>query len=532
MENNFQFTSATISDRGLSEKRPQNEDSYIELKPYGVFAVADGVGGAQAGDVASQMAVEIIGEAFINIAPDADPEETMKIAIERANEAIFQMSHDLPQLSSMATTIVALHVAREIATIGHVGDSRLYRVDGTGQLFRETQDHSVVEEEVRAGRMTPEQAVNHPSRNVISRALGAENSVDIDMKMMIVHPGTTFLLCSDGITRHIEDWELAALLASGSEPDEICRQMKDICYSRGAEDNLTAVIVRFAAEAVDEEDAEISSSDYELEQVTVAAARPAPENSVEFDDLGKESQEISTHDLVLEEESRIEDNDDQSYLLEDASEIFGDETAAQDFTDYSSSSVIVPAQEAPAETEVPVYSTVDDYRVESDGGRNFGSRALSAIAWLIVGGLLGISVSYYLLQSTPVVVEPLPQLIDNSSEIAPSRFEEGRRIVDKDPAKYLNAQAASAQDAEDYFLLGRAFLLTGKYWEAKRSFNLAKDRLSLVDASNAKTLAAEIAMALTIIDTPGASDAFTKQIAISNPNQNANTAPGNSQPIR
>lgn len=94
----------------------------------------------------------------------------MKIAIERANEAIFQMSHDLTQLSTMATTVVALHVAGNIATIGHVGDSRLYRLDPKGNLYRETQDHSVVEEEVRAGRMTAEQAVNHPSRNVISRA--------------------------------------------------------------------------------------------------------------------------------------------------------------------------------------------------------------------------------------------------------------------------------------------------------------------------------------------------------------------------
>ena len=115
----------------------------------------------------------------------------------------------------MATTLVALHVAGNIATIGHVGDSRLYRVDGNGSLFRETQDHSIVEEEVRAGRMTAEQAANHPSRNVISRALGAEPTVEIDMKTIMFEPNTAFLLCSDGITRHINDFEIRELLIDG-----------------------------------------------------------------------------------------------------------------------------------------------------------------------------------------------------------------------------------------------------------------------------------------------------------------------------
>ena len=205
MENNFNITSASVSDRGLSEKRPENEDSFLVLEERGVYAVADGVGGAQAGEVASQMAVEIIGEAFINSPANSDAEDVMRIAIEHANSAIFQMASDLPQLSSMATTIVALHVDGNIATIGHVGDSRIYRVDNQGSLYRETNDHSVVEEEVRAGRMTPEQAENHPSKNVISRALGAESDVEIDLKTIMIEPGTTFLLCSDGITRHIGD---------------------------------------------------------------------------------------------------------------------------------------------------------------------------------------------------------------------------------------------------------------------------------------------------------------------------------------
>ena len=244
MENNFQIDSASVSDRGLSKKRPQNEDSFLEMNKCGLFSVADGVGGAQAGDVASQMAMEILGEAFFNLQENGDVEELMKVAISRANEAIYQMSHDLSQLSTMATTIVALHIAGNIATIGHVGDSRLYRLDPKGTLYRETQDHSVVEEEVRAGRMTAAQAATHPSRNVISRALGADYSVEIDMKTIMFEPHTIFLLCSDGITRHIDDFELRDLLLSSDKPTNIVQKMKEICYQRGAEDNLTAVIAK------------------------------------------------------------------------------------------------------------------------------------------------------------------------------------------------------------------------------------------------------------------------------------------------
>ena len=274
MENNFQIDSASVSDRGLSKKRPQNEDSFLEMNSRGLFAVADGVGGAQAGDVASQMAMEILGEAFANFHENGDVEELMKVAIERANEAIYQMSHDLEQLSTMATTIVALHVAGNIATIGHVGDSRLYRLDPKGSLYRETQDHSVVEEEVRAGRMTVAQAATHPSRNVISRALGADYAVEIDLKTIMFEPHTTFFLCSDGITRHIDDFELRDLLLSSDKPGNIVQKMKDICYQRGAEDNLTAVVAKVTDVVAEKFNGAKNEVPAEYEEATIAAARP------------------------------------------------------------------------------------------------------------------------------------------------------------------------------------------------------------------------------------------------------------------
>ena len=235
--------SSAVTDRGLSAKRPLNEDSFLADSERGIFAVADGVGGAEAGEVASQTAIEVLDEAFRHQLAGSDNEDLMELAIQRANASIHQMAQDHTKFSMMATTIVGLHLDGKVATIGHVGDSRLYRLTPEGQLLRETEDHSVVEEEVRAGRMTAEQAANHPSKNVISRALGAENSVEVDMKILEVDEGTEFLLCTDGITRHIPDHELRQVLLTSDDLAAACAEMKKRCYERGAEDNLTAVLV-------------------------------------------------------------------------------------------------------------------------------------------------------------------------------------------------------------------------------------------------------------------------------------------------
>lgn len=236
--------SSAVTDRGLNKKRPLNEDSFLADSERGIFAVADGVGGAEAGEVASQTAIEVLDEAFRHHPDGADIEDLMELAIQRANASIHQMAQDSAKFSMMATTIVGLHIDGNIATIGHVGDSRLYRLTPQGQLVRETEDHSVVEEEVRAGRMTAEQAANHPSKNVISRAIGAESGVEVDMKVIEVEDGTEFLLCTDGITRHIPDHELRQLLLLHDDLATLCTGLKDRCFERGAEDNLTAVIVR------------------------------------------------------------------------------------------------------------------------------------------------------------------------------------------------------------------------------------------------------------------------------------------------
>lgn len=536
-----EFTSAAVSDRGLNEARPQNEDSYLELPQYGLFAVADGVGGAQAGEVASQMAVEILAEAFINMG-DADPEDTMRIALDRANEAIYQMSRDLPQLSSMATTVVAVHISGDMATIAHVGDSRVYRVDRHGKLFRETDDHSVVEEEVRAGRMTPEQALNHPSRNVISRALGAEEFVEADIKCVLVHPATTFLLCSDGITRHITDPEIESLLNSDFGPEDACARMKEICFSRGAEDNLTAVIVHFPGERLNVTEPD----DDDIDEVTLACVRdvepldaetaetPETADTIEFStaDLSEEAVEPDVLDLgsqAIDQPKTADSHDDENYLLE----THPLETAPAPVVPAEPESAVAALEEVPTADPTPAPRVTSyDYHSEDTGGGSLG-KFLIPLGLFLAGAVAALVASYLYVKSTAPSVADVPVITNQQSDNVPlTAFEKTRRLVDEDPVKYLNANAATPQTADDFFWLGRALLLTERPVEAKRQFEEAKSRLSTYDdRSTARTMANEIAMAIAIIDDEQAKTAFAKQIAAGNtvPNANAN---GGANPVR
>ncbi len=513
-ENNFQIDSAAVSDKGLSEKRPQNEDSYLEINERGLFVVADGVGGAQAGDVASQMAVEILGEAFVNLRQNGDAEELMKMAIERANEAIYRMSHELAQLSTMATTIVALHLDGNIATIGHVGDSRLYRLDEKGNLRRETQDHSMVEEEVRAGRMTVAQAATHPSRNIISRALGADNSVEVDMKTIMFEPHTTFLLCSDGITRHIDDFQLRELLQSGDTPENICLRMKEICYERGAEDNLTAVIAKVSDivsgknNGTDKPFANSNKSFFDIDEATVATPRlQAKEYSSPITDLNKTA--TSPIQPIDTEYQTVQDVDFFDSVL--VAPPVKDSAAAVSQTENTSKA---DAQKA------KIDEVIKSYKVEEEKG--FG-KILSSLLFLLLGGLIGAG-GFYFLSSGRTTEPEIPQIVQQQTANIPySAFEDNRRNVDRNPEQYIFATGGRAESGEDYYLLGRANLLTGKYPEAKKAFEEAKNRLAQTSDVNSKILANEIAMALAIINDPFSQKAFEKDINLNKSDADAQT---------
>jgi protein phosphatase len=247
----LKITIGTVTDRGLHPKRTANEDRLLVLRESGLFLVADGVGGRQAGQVASQTVVDVFTESFRQRSR-GDLLELLRAAIIESNRRIYDGSVNSPDLNGMATTLAVAVVDGTRAIIGHVGDSRVYRFDGQ-RLTCETEDHSEVAEAVRGGEMTAAQAARHPSRNIITRALGIEPQVEPDFTMVALSERTSLLLCSDGVTRHLSDAELEEVMKSGAHPQSICDRLKELCYKRGAEDNLTAVVVDFGERAYAEE---------------------------------------------------------------------------------------------------------------------------------------------------------------------------------------------------------------------------------------------------------------------------------------
>lgn len=491
--------SFAITDRGLSEKRPLNEDSFLSDIERGIFSVADGVGGAEAGEVASQTAIEVLDEAFRHRLDGADVEDLMELAIQRANASIHQMAQDHAKFSMMATTIVALHVQGNVATIGHVGDSRLYRLTPAGQLLRETADHSVVEEEVRAGRMTPEQAANHPSKNVISRALGAENDVEVDMKVIEVDDGTEFLLCTDGITRHIPDHELRHLLLTHSDLPTLCGELKRICYERGAEDNLTAVVVCVgqplsAADRVD--DLERTMSPEALPAASVAAA-PASQTM-----LGSSLDSLRT-------------TPDFGNSLDDT-EI----PAAR----AESIAALKSRNESAIENRLNVPGPPPKSGVERTMTRFF----MFVLFLAVVGAAFYAGRKYkgpipYVEGVAPVVeVSPTPAVGDDPI----LKFERSRREVDNDPNAWLATQLKNEQtrqaiqnpldsnEGEFLYLYGRASLLTGNSDEAARAFEKVIARTNLASPQADATLKKEATLGLAAValksekDKPAATARF------------------------
>ncbi len=512
MDSKLRITSGAVSDRGLSEKRPENEDSYLEMGQCGIFAVADGVGGAQAGEVASQMAMEILAEAFTNRQDGIDAETVMRSAIEQANAAINQMARELPQLSNMATTVVALHLAGNTATICHVGDSRLYRVNRDGILYRETADHSMVAEEVRAGRMTEEQAESHPSRNIISRALGAESTVEVDLKTILVEPGTAFLICSDGITRHVADQEIKGVLTFGGAPPEICDYLKDLCYERGAEDNLTAVVVKVSA----------GEDSLYNEDPTVATARSF-EDTISNDDENH-LLEIGTNEFIKPETplELYNENSDSERTIP----IFHEPQPSENISQPETPQIAVPNSNPVSARQSDTFSMFGDSGssdVIEEKQSSIG-RIATAIAMVILGTAIGLGVYHFALLPKPADTA-IPQLsVMRSDNIPLSAFEENRRNVDKDPAGYIAKFASDPRDVDDYYLLGRAYLLTGDYTKARLTLTEARTHLPEADPSNAKVLASDIAIAMAVTNDTTIQTMLKKELdAIVKPAANTNS---------
>lgn len=240
------------TDKGIT--RTNNEDSFHSEAEIGLFIVADGMGGYAAGEVAGRMAVDVIrdhikksfikDEPFIGGRNDdyAKPTNRLASGIRLANQVIYEAARNNPSWSGMGTTVAAVLLAGNTLSIAHVGDSRVYlvRADSIEQL---TDDHSLVSEQVRQGLLTKEEAEKSNVRNVITRALGKEQSVEVDLNETAVMEGDRIILCSDGLTSMVPDDVILSTVASVHEPDKACGTLIDIANKNGGKDNITTVLV-------------------------------------------------------------------------------------------------------------------------------------------------------------------------------------------------------------------------------------------------------------------------------------------------
>ncbi len=262
------------SDTG--RQRTANEDAYYAHAP--MFAVADGMGGAQAGEVASRIAAESFEPA---VRSGESPEAYLRSIAESANERIHSLAQHDSSRSGMGTTLTAAMVEGDEVSFAHVGDSRGY-LWRDGELRLLTSDHSLVEELRRQGRLTPEQAEDHPQRSIITRALGPEAEVEVDTLTFSARPDDVFLLCSDGLTTMVKDAGIAAALAGSASLDEAVARLVAEANEAGGRDNITAVAFRLegAEEGAAPEDATLigpTAEDAGLsrERVHAAAERRA-----------------------------------------------------------------------------------------------------------------------------------------------------------------------------------------------------------------------------------------------------------------
>jgi protein phosphatase len=250
---------AVLSDPGL--RRSSNEDCYCTRGDIGLYMVADGMGGHVAGEVASRVAVDAI-EAFIEETAGADNNRTwpfpfdpaismdanrIKTAFRLANRRLASAISESQDLRGMATTASALLAGPEAACVAHVGDSRVY-VFRDGRLSQITNDHSWVEEQVRAGTMTANAARQHPWRNVVTRALSGGEDPEVDVTELNLLAGERFLLCSDGLFSVVPDGEITEILADRTRPlQDACRRLIDAANRAGGPDNITAVVLEVDA---------------------------------------------------------------------------------------------------------------------------------------------------------------------------------------------------------------------------------------------------------------------------------------------
>jgi protein phosphatase len=240
--------------------RPNNEDNFGYDARYGIFVVCDGMGGQAAGEVASKMGVDILLDYFRqdsgsgshhgNGQPPAEAPGSLSPAARSLDQAIHLANHKIYEAgqqdsgrSGMGSTIVAALIRGHALTIGNVGDSRIYLIR-QGEIQQLTEDHSLVMEQVRQGYITREQAQQSEMQNVILRALGSEEELEVDVEDLVAMPGDLILMTSDGLTRHLDDPEILKIITTPSSPERMCSDLIQAANQRGGDDNITCLLLR------------------------------------------------------------------------------------------------------------------------------------------------------------------------------------------------------------------------------------------------------------------------------------------------
>jgi serine/threonine protein phosphatase PrpC len=240
--------------------RPNNEDNFGYDSRYGIFVVCDGMGGQAAGEVASKMGVDILLDYFRqdsgsglhhgNGQPPAEAPGNLSIAARSLDQAIHLANHKIYEAgqqesgrSGMGSTIVAVLIRGHALAIGNVGDSRIYLIR-QGEIQQLTEDHSLVMEQVRQGYITREQAQHSEMQNVILRALGSEEELEVDVEDLVAMPGDLILMTSDGLTRHLDDQEILKTITTCSSLERMCTKLIQAANQRGGDDNITCLLLR------------------------------------------------------------------------------------------------------------------------------------------------------------------------------------------------------------------------------------------------------------------------------------------------
>lgn len=253
-ENTIEIEFGACTDVGRA--RENNEDSFRVASDIGVFVLSDGMGGQSSGEVASRLATDtivahcrqahvnrslrLIGEILDGVSEGGN---RLASAIRLANSAVHEASQKQDNLRGMGATVVAVMLSEERVSIAHAGDSRVYRLRN-GNLERLTQDHSFIEEQVRRGLMTPQEASTSTLQNVLMRAVGVEAEIEVEVNEELFADDDVLLLCSDGLTKELSDVQIAGVLAETEDPEMAAEQLVDLANRAGGSDNITAIVLR------------------------------------------------------------------------------------------------------------------------------------------------------------------------------------------------------------------------------------------------------------------------------------------------